>query len=184
MRIAALALAFLLTACGYRFEEESDPLIPRHTTLTVPYVVGDWDGSLTAAIVEQIGRTGCYSYCRSGGALTLQVELGDFVDDHIGFRYDRDKHGHLRNSIIPTETRFTAKAQVTLIDTASGKALLGPVCLTASVHFDHDYESPLNSVNIFSLGQLSDYDDAYDAAYRPLNRALAQKIVDFICDSW
>lgn len=182
MKTLSLAILLFLTACGYRFEEDS--IAPRQTTITVPYVVGDWDGSLTAAIVEQIGRTGCYTYQRNGGALTLQVELGDFVDENIGFRYDRDKHGDLRHSIIPTETRLTAKVQVTLVDTASGKPILGPACLTASTHFDHDYESPLNSVNIFSLGQLSDYDDAYDAACRPFYRQIAQKIVDFICDSW
>ncbi|MCE5316947.1 MAG: hypothetical protein LLG04_06240 [Parachlamydia sp.] len=182
MRILCFFFLLILVGCGYHFEEESS--IPRHTTISVPYVEGDWDGGLTAAIVEQIGRTGCYTYQRDGGALTLKVQLGNFIEDNIGFRYDRDKHGDLRHSIIPTETRLKAKVVVTLIETASGRALLGPACLTAWIEFDHDYESPLNSVNIFSLGQLSDYDDAFDAAYRPLNRELAQKVVDFICDSW
>lgn len=182
MRRFGILVLFVLCACGYRFEEES--AIPRHTTISVPYVEGDWDGGLTAAIVEQIGRTGCYTYQRDGGTLTLKVELGDFTEDNIGFRYDRDKHGHLRHSIIPVETRLKAKVVVTLIETTSGKALLGPACLTGCIEFDHVFESPLKSVNIFSLGQLSDYDDAFDAAYRPLNRELAQKVVDFICDSW
>lgn len=180
---ALFTLIFLVAAaCGYRFEEES--AIPRHATISVPYVEGDWDGSLTAAIVEQIGRTGCYTYQREGGTLTLKVELGDSTEENIGFRYDRDKHGRLRHSIVPVETRLKARVFVTLIETASGRALLGPACLTDCIEFDHVFESPLKSVNIFSLGQLSDYDDAYDAAHRPLNRALAQKIVDFICHSW
>jgi hypothetical protein len=180
--IKALLLLLLLSACGYRFEDES--IATKYSTISVPYVVGDWDGGLTAAIVEQIGRTGCYTYQRDGGALVLKVVLGDFEENNIGFRYDRNRKGKLRNSIIPTETRMTATAEVTLIEAASGKAILGPVCLKATVDFDHDYESPLNSVNIFSLGQLSDYDDALDAVYHPLNQLLAQKIVDFICDSW
>jgi hypothetical protein len=182
MRRLILLLLFLCTACGYHFEDET--FAPRYSTISVPFVQGDWDGNLTAAIVEQIGRTGCYRYQSSGGALTLQVQILDFDDRNIGFRYDRDRKGHLRHTIIPTETRLTASVEVSLIDAASQTTLLGPVCLTAWVDFDHDYESPLNSVNIFSLGQLNDYDAAYDAVYRPLNRALSQKIVDFICDSW
>lgn len=182
MRFWSIAFLLLLSACGYRFAD--DTFATRYSTISVPYVAGDWDGGLTSAIVEQIGRTGCYTYQRDGGALLLKVVLGKFDEKNIGFRYDRNRRGELRDAIIPTETRLTAHVEVTLIEAASGTQLLGPVCLSASVDFDHDYESPLNSVNIFSLGQLNDYDDAHDAVYRPLNRVLAQKIVDFICDSW
>ncbi len=178
----ALFLLLLLASCGYHFEDET--VATRYSTVSVPFVEGDWDGNLTAAIVEQIGRTGCYTYQHGEGALILKVVLIGFDDKNIGFRYDRNSKGHLRHTIIPTETRLTAEVEVTLIEAASQTPVLGPVCLTASVEFDHDYESPLSSINIFSLGQLNDYDAAYDAVHRPLNRILAQKIVDFICDSW
>ena len=114
----------------------------------------------------------------------MKVELIDFDDENIGFRYDRKKDGRRRKAIIPTETRLIATAQVTLIQAYSGEALIGPVRLAASVDFDHDYCSDRGEINIFSLGQLNDYDTAYEAAFRPLNRVLAQKIVDLINDSW
>lgn len=174
--------AGFLTGCGYHAGE--DGIAAQYRTLSVPGVKGDIDGDLTSAIVEKISMSGCFEYHRDCGAATLFVELIDVDEENVGFRYDRHKDGKIRKWIIPTETRLIATAEVTLVEFGSGRTLLGPVRLTASIDFDHDYYTCRNGVNIFSLGQLTDYDEAYDAAYHPLNRALAQKIVDFICDSW
>jgi hypothetical protein len=172
----------LLMGCGYHFGESS--FAKSYHTISVPLVIGDEDGDLTAVLVEQIVQSGVYQYCRDNAALILQVELLDFDDENIGFRYDRKKDGKRRKAIIPTETRLFVEAEISLIETNSGKCLLGPVRLVASVDFDHDYYSDRREINRFSLGQLNDYDTAYDAAYKPLNRVLAQKIVDLINDCW
>lgn len=56
--------------------------------------------------------------------------------------------------------------------------------ITADAEFDHTYYTTRDRINVFSLGQLSDIDAARDAAMVPLNRALAERIVDFVMNSW
>lgn len=180
--LASLAVCLVLTNCGYKMGYDGLPA--EYRTISVPYVVGDWDGRLTNAIVRQISSSGCFEYKNSQANLTLIVKIDDFSDENIGFRYDRHKDGRLRDTIIPVETRLVAVVDVSVVDACSGKTVLGPVRLSASVDFDHDYYSSRNEVNVFSLGQLSDFDAAMDAAYTPLNDLLAQKIVNYIIDSW
>lgn len=170
------------TGCGYSFGEGGAACSYR--TISVPFIQGDWNGELTAAVIHEIAQTGCFEYKKDGGALELKIRIIDFRDVNIGFRYDRKRTGELRKSIIPTESRLGVTVEVALINTATCETVLGPVKINSNVDFDHDYYKSLHAINIFSLGQLSDYDAAYDAAYRPLNRNLAKKISDFICDSW
>jgi hypothetical protein len=173
----------LLSGCGYRFGQGG--IANRYATISVPYVTGDVDGSLTAAIIKQLSTSSSLEYATCGGQLTLQVILLDIHDENIGFRYDRHKKDNeLKKDIIPTETRLRALVQVSVIEAASGEILMGPVKIASSVDFDHDYYSSRNQVNVFSLGQLSDVDEARDAVHIPLNEALAQKIVDYVNDSW
>jgi hypothetical protein len=180
----AALISFLLctlTSCGYRFGNSG--IASRCQTLFVPSIKGDREGDLTSVLIEQISRSGCFTYSQTGTTI-LYVELMDSEDENIGFRYDRHKDGHIRKTIIPTETRLKALADVSLVDSATGNRILGPVRLSASIDFDHDYYTSRNGVNIFSLGQLTDYDEAHDAAWHPLNVILAKKIVDFLCNSW
>lgn len=178
----ALSAILCLSGCTYQFGDGG--LASRYRTLSVPFVTGDSDGDLTAILVEEITRAGAYEYVSGGGALILEVEIIDLDDENIGFRYDRKNSGRHTRYIIPTETRVIITAQVALVEACSGNPVLGPVRIDANVDFDHDFYKCRNGVNVFSLGQLSDYYEAYDAMYRPLYRALAQKIVDYISDSW
>lgn len=173
----ALFLLLILCSCGYHFER--DLLLPR--TVSVPFVEGDWDGDLTAAVVQQISTSGVFAYRKEGGSLTLKIKVLDSRDENIGFRYYRNKEGKLKKDLIPTETRIAVSAEVSLIETGTCNHILGPTLITAGVDFDHDFYS---SDTTFSLGQLSDYDSAYDAVNHPLNKILAQKIVDFVNDGW
>ncbi|MFQ5729847.1 MAG: hypothetical protein ACE5GN_05765, partial [Waddliaceae bacterium] len=91
---------------------------------------------------------------------------------------------NLTHSMIPTETRIKVLAEVTVRDSCSGEMVLGPAKIYASVDYDHDYYFSRDAVNVFSLGQLTDSDAAHDAVQSPLNRALAQKIVDYVIHSW
>lgn len=181
--VPALCLFFLvLTGCGYRFGQGTIPSIYR--SISVPYVCGDKDGSLTAAIINEFEQSGGLITLTNRGDLLLKTNLIDLRDENIGFRYDRNKRGRLTKSVIPTETRISAVAEISVIERCSGRVILGPVILSASVDFDHDYYSSRNGINIFSLGQLSDIDAARDAVATPLNRALAQKIVEYVNESW
>lgn len=181
--LPVLLLCISLSGCGYRFGECSGTLPCRYSTISVPYVEGDQNGSLTAAIVKEIARSGAFTY-QCNGALILKVVVLDVYEDNIGFRYDRRKRGTLTKDTIPTETRLTIVVDVSVVEAASCCTILGPVHLAASIDYDHDYYSSRDGINIFSLGQLSDLDEAYDAAQTPLNRVIAQKIVDYISQSW
>lgn len=89
----------------------------------------------------------------------------------------------LSHDIIPIETRATLAAEVTLMS-SSGTTLLGPVRIYASVDFDHDYYFSPHHINVTSLGQLTDIYSARDAVKTPLFRALAEKITQYITQSW
>ena len=177
------AFCFLVSCSGYQIGQ-GNALSGRYSTITVPYVVGDQDGYLTAAIVKEIVRSGLFEYQQAGGSLILYVKVIDLLEDNIGFRYDRRKRGTLTQDVIPTETRITIIVELKVVEAISCNSLLGPVRLSASVDYDHDYYSSRDGVNVFSLGQLSDLDAAYDAAQIPLNRAIAEKIADYLIQAW
>lgn len=174
-------LFLLLTACGYRSGNGESLL--QQSTINVPYVEGDLRGELTTALIQELTATGKFDYCQSGGELTLQVRLVEVGENNIGFRYYRNRQNRRTHSLIPTETRLNAVAEVTVLDSES-QVVVPAVLITASVDFDHDYYSSRNAVNIYSLGQVSDYDAAYEAAFRPLNQLLARKIADYLKNYW
>lgn len=173
----------LLSGCGYKCGQ-GDGLASRYSSISVPYVSGDQDGTLTSAIIKEVVKSGYFEYHYCGGSLILNVKNVELDEENIGFRYYRKKRGTLKHEIIPTETRITIFVEVWVTEAASGATILGPVRLSESVDYDHDYYSSRDGINIFSLGQLSDMEAAYDAVQIPLNRAIAEKIVDYITQSW
>jgi hypothetical protein len=175
-------LALCLVSCGYHLGFGG--LSSQYPSISVPYVEGDKDGSLTAAIIRKISESGVYEYKNSNGTLSLSARVIEVSDENIGFRYDRNKKGKRTSTVIPTETRIKAVAEVTVFDSCNSCVLLGPVLIEAFVDFDHDYYNSRDGINIFSLGQLSDYDEAHDAVKAPLDEALANKIVDYVNGSW
>lgn len=178
MKFNFIFFFFFLVSCGYYFSPAG--ALSSYKTISIPYVKNDIDGRMTAALIKVISAESGLQYEKCAGDLTLLVEMLEFENENIGYRFDRKDNGKLRHSIIPTETRLIVVAQVTLIDNATSERLAGPAKLTATVDFDHDYEKTRNGINVFSLGQLTDYDEAYDAAFQPLYRVLSQKIADFI----
>lgn len=173
----------LFSGCGYQFGS-GNSLTTQYTTISVPYVQGDVNGAFTAAIAEEIARSGIFEYRAISGALELIIKDVRICEDNIGYRYDRKRSGKLTNEVIPTEARLTVTAEVSVIESASQRILMGPVLLSASVDYDHDYYFSRNGVNIFSLGQLIDMDEAYSAALVPLRRVFAQKVVDYLTQGW
>lgn len=171
-----------MTSCGYKLD--CIPSAEDVPTLTIPYVVGDINGELTAAIVREISVTGRYRYLSSGGDSILKVRIIDEYEENIGFRYDRHRKGDLKKQIIPVEERSYILVEVELVAAGSCQTLKGPIRLMANVEFDHDYYTIRNRDNIFSLGQISDIDEAEDAATTPLYKKLAEKITDFLIYDW
>ena len=177
-----LLLLFMMTGCGYQFGGSS--LADRYCSMSVPFVEGDRDGSFTAELVKRVSTSTSFDFEKEGGNLILLVKILDFGDNNIGFRYDRDSEGKLLRTIIPAETRTNMIAEVQVVDANSGEIVVGPTRISAYVDYDHEYYSSRDGVNIFSLGQLTDFYEAHDAMYHPLNIALSQKIVDYINNSW
>jgi hypothetical protein len=183
MRTLLVVLTLLfLTGCGYHSGQGCIPEV--YHTISIPYVEGDIDGDLTAALVKQFSQSGGLEYRNCGGQLCLKVKIVDLLEENIGFRYDRKKSGRLDHTIIPTEMRITIFAEFSVCHNYSGEVILGPVIISASRDFDHDYYTSRNMVNIFSLGQLTDVDDAKDGIQAPLNQELARKIVEYINEAW
>ncbi len=171
-----------LVSCQYQFGRSE--LALRDATISVPYIEGDQKGGLTAEVIKKISTSGAFRYVDGGGDFLLKIKLIRLRDENIGFRYDRKKRGGLKRSMIPTETRATATAEVVLIEGGTGQTIRGPFTLSTGVEFDHTYYTTRHALNTFSLGQLNDVDAAHDAMMQPLNRSLADKIVSELINSW
>lgn len=180
--LICLLSSWLFAGCHYQFGRGE--LSERYSTISVPYVAGDQKGELTAEIIKKISSSGAFQYVSCGGDLILKVKLLEFHEENIDFCYDRKRDGKLKKSIIPTETRVSTIAEVTLIEGRTGQIVREPVRITASTEFDHTYYATRGEVNIFSLGQFNDIDSARDAAMHPLNCNLAERIVDYVINSW
>ena len=177
--LLCLAAIFMtLSSCGYSpgYGYSS----PRFSTLSVPYVIGDEDGDLTNAIVHEIATASPFEYRTEYGQLVLIVKLIGVTDDNIGFRYEQVHGKEYKRSIIPSETRSIATAEVSLVNATTMCNVIPAVVLSASIDFDHQYNATYHDSIRFSLGQLTDADSAFAAARIPLNRKLAQKIVEYI----
>lgn len=181
--LVCFSLLASFSGCGYQFGSAGD-LAQQYQTLSVPYVEGDETGDLTAQIIKELSRSGCLRYVSEGGDLILKAKLANIRENDIGFRYDQNRKGHRKNYIVPTETRFNAVVELEVIENATGQIIRGPTRIWGSLDFDHDYYSIHQAMNIYSLGQLNDIDSARDAAIHPLNRVLAEKVVDYLNNSW
>ncbi|MES2199179.1 MAG: hypothetical protein V4489_03315 [Chlamydiota bacterium] len=177
-----LLLLFLTSCCGYHYSSQEESA----QTISVPYILGDPDALLNNELVYQLSSSGEFSCLQSGGDFILQVVIASDTHERIGFRYDRDNpSGSLEKNILGVEDCRSIIAMVSLIERSSGKVILGPSEVRASV--DYDYTDPGSPRDLlfaksqpimpFSLGQLDSYEGAHDDAARPLFRQLSKKIV-------
>ena len=172
-----------LSSCGYRWGRGE--ILERYSTVCVPYAAGDEKGLFTAALIRAVTTRGSLVYTSLGADLTLKVCLFAPEDTNIGFLYAPDRHdGGISKVTSANEARLSMKAQVSLIDRRSGACVLGPLEIFA--YLDYDFESDLSNVNDnhFSLGQFEMHNMAQDAAFSPLYKLLAEKIVDYVNHCW
>jgi hypothetical protein len=184
----------LLTGCGYRWQ----PDFPDCTrpTLTVPFVRGDEDGTLTAEIIYSLSSSGLVNVCSKGGEYDLQVSVLGDTNEKIGFRVDPQKvDGEVRKNLLCSEERRVMTLEILLLK--GTEVAYGPYQLSMGVDYDYvdgDSIQDLTFINPagtvvtvlpFSLGQLESVESANQAATKPLYRRLAQKIVDVIsAEEW
>lgn len=177
-----LLVLLLLSSCGYHIGQGE--LQTRYSALTLPIIEGDETGLFTQELIYALSSSGSFHYVPCDGQGSLKVTLLRYDRKDIGFRWDRDTNNEILKSTIPAEERLTAIAEVTLFDSCTGSIITGPDQIRASVDFDHEYTSSRQQVNQFSLGQVTDVDEARNAARAPLYRALSHKIVDYLTNIW
>lgn len=185
-----LALSSLCAACGYHWTPES-PL----TTLSIPFIKGDDDGTLTEALCYAFSRSGFVHVVSRQGEYQLQTAILNAANEKIGFRQDPQKvDGEVRNNLLAIEGRQTVSLEITLLRNA--EVVYGPYIITADADYDYvdgdsvqdlTFTAPngsLVTVLPFSLGQLEPIEAAQEGARTPLYRKLAQKTVDAIRSAW
>jgi hypothetical protein len=171
----------LLSSCGYQLKHYENSYL--NTTMSVPFVEGDRDGLLTAEIVDALVEEGFCRYTPNGGNLVLKARVVSEILDNVGFRYEKkDKKNSITTNklIIPTETRLILSLEVSVYSHVEECTILPPFTLIESVVFDHDYYTTRNKDNIFSLGQLTEFEEAQTAALRPLYKRMAKKLTDYL----
>jgi hypothetical protein len=181
-------IPFLLLAagCGYRF---ADP----QTTLSIPYIQGDYEGQLNDALSYRVGASGAFDLVQNDGNLVLKIAIISSQNDRIGYRYDRkDISGQVERNLMGDEMRRTVAAEVILTDAATDKIIIGPTIVTAEAEYDYVNPDSLRELTFFdangvrrntldfSLGQLDSNEGGHDSAATPLYSLLAQKITDLL----
>ena len=191
MRLFCTLLLTLLLGCGYQLGQGSK--LDEYRTISIPYICGDRTGEITDALIKEMSRSGVFAYRNHSADLCLKVEIIEFVEQNIGYQqgpdsnygYDDKSTGYRSGkTVIPNETRLTVIAEVTVVESRTGCVKLGPGRIRASDDFDHDYYFSPDGINQTSLGQLTNMEAARDAVMRPLSVVFAEKVVDYIVNSW
>ena len=98
----AALLCLLFTGCGYRWRTESPSL--SRPSITVPFVPGDDDATLTNEIIHTLTTSGLAEVRRRGGMYRLAVAFVDSLSETTGFRLDLQKvKGGLRKTSLPVK---------------------------------------------------------------------------------
>ncbi|MCH9627601.1 MAG: hypothetical protein S4CHLAM2_12420 [Chlamydiales bacterium] len=184
MRLIFALILLLTSSCGYRFGRGE--ILEQYSSVCIPYVEGDGEGLLTAALIRSMTTGGGLAYRSYGADLQLKVCLMEPVDTNIGFAYAPRDPGDQEFSdiVVSNEARLTMTAVIRLIDRRTGCLVLGPCEVTSSLTYDFEPDLGKADVQDFSLGQLVMHNLAIDGATPPLYTLLSNKIVDFINHSW
>ena len=180
--LIAPLLLIALTNCGYKYGRGDAQWVG--STISVPFVEGDSTGDFTQALVRELSTSGSFRYVNCGGSYRLCVSLLCQEEDNIGFRYDTDRDGDLTTTTIPIETRVRATAEFSLVHVCSGEIVVGPERVSAWIDYDHEYTSGSDSLNLVSLGQVTDMEAASVVVPPRLGKKLAERIVDYLGAAW
>jgi hypothetical protein len=190
-----LVYLFLLSGCGYRWHPDF-PTVSK-PTITIPYVAGDGDGTLTSEIIRAVTSSGMAEVRHGQGDYRMQIAIVDSQSQTVGYRRDRQKvTGEIKKNIVSSEGRNTLTIEAALYEGSSDRIAYGPYRITAEADYDYIDGDSLQDLTFvtasgvpttvlaFSLGQLESVEAAREAANHPLNEKLSQKIVDVIFSEW
>lgn len=179
-----------MPGCGYHWGDSG-----RERFLTIPFVKGDQDGSLTSELIETFIRETQSEIISENGRYCLDISIVEENHDIIGFRIDSQvNNSKQQKNIVADEGRKTVAVDVTLFD--GDEVLLGPCRIAACNEYDYidgdsfqdvtflDASNQQQTAPTYSLGQLESPEAARSASTPTLYRKLAQKIVDLISSCW
>lgn len=184
-----LSLLFCLAGCGYQWGLDKET----PSQIFIPFAKGDEDGTLTSEIIRSLTASGLKSAPFDLSAYQLNITVLNTNTQTIGYRRDKQKvDGKVATNIVACEGRKAVALEVSLIETLSKKILHGPCLISADADYDFiDGDSIQDllftssagvpvTVLPFSLGQLEPVEAAQEAASRPLNQKLSQKVVEYV----
>ena len=182
-----------LSSCGYHWSPDLGQTV--RPTISVPFVEGDGDGSLTQAIVYALSSSGMADVRQAGARYRLCVSIVHSGSQTIGYRRDRQKiSGEIKKNLVSAEGRKTVSIEATVYE--KDKIVCGPIRLNADSDYDYldgDSMQDLAFINPFgvqqtvlpfSLGQLEPKEAAEEATTKPLNGKIAGILVDAIFNVW
>lgn len=176
-----LFFLLLLSSCGYHWGTSNE-----ERCIAVPYIQGDDDGSLTAAVVNRVNQSSGLVYSSRSRDLELRVCLNPPAAENVGFwRAPQKKQlNAFTKIVVPMEGKLTLTAKVEVYDCQSNCRVYGPCKVSA--YLDYDFNSDLTSYNdhAFSMGQLEMNNIAKIYAMRSAYNLLAEKIVDTVSHAW
>ncbi len=190
---ASLVLLLLISGCGYHWGFDYPE--GRRPSVSIPYVKGDDDGSLTNELISQLSSSGLVVVRNHSGEYRLNVSILENQNDSIGYRRDPQR---IKNKIYHQLQACEGRRRlVTEVSLCKGEEIVsGPHKIAADVDYDYvdgDSYPQLTFVSShgetevvlpFSLGQLESIEAAQEASTRPLYRKISQKIVDAISSEW
>jgi hypothetical protein len=187
--VCVFTLCMMMHSCGYRLSQHD--ALNQYSTMSVPYVKGDLDGRLTAAIIKKMNNSSKWRYVQGPADLVLAIEMIRNDREYIGYQYDRVKPtAELIDRLIPNEGRRTILVRIKVLDAHKQHVLYGPYEVEASADYDFvnfdtykdlafvNQEGVAQSVLTFSLGQLDAQEGGSEAVLSAAYQVLAEKIVD------
>ncbi|MDN3504740.1 MAG: hypothetical protein P0S95_04100 [Rhabdochlamydiaceae bacterium] len=177
-------LVFVTVGCGYHLSSSNEPI-----SVSIPFIIGDRNGTLTSAIIEEVSKCNNIEYGGSSAPYTLDLEFVSRNDEQIGYRYrTEDNNSALIKNLAATESRQVVRVKVSLISKASHQPLIKPIVVEATIDYDYVDSQSFNDLAFIdsagatttvlnrSLGQLDAPEDAKSISNNQLYHSLARKI--------
>jgi hypothetical protein len=149
---------------------------------------------LTKSLIEELTSSGKIEYRNNGADFILKVTVLSIEETQIDYIHDREPSGRAKKNIMPTGNQINLKALVSLVSSNTGKEILKPKEVKASIDYDYVKQDSVQDLSFisggirrtvlaFSLGQLETKGAAQKAAKKAIYKKLSKVIVSFISQS-
>lgn len=149
--------------------------------MDIPYIEGDDKGVLTAGVIKEISSRSSIRYTRGASDLVLRIKLENPQSEAIGYTYATSLNGKQEKHLTASEKRLSQQATIEVVEVNTGKIVLGPKTVRASIEYDQNSafisRGPLKT----SQGQLqqpvASDEFASEKIFDPLAREIANAVL-------